>query len=192
MVNVEISYENRYLESVLVDGNEMEISEIQEDPIEVWFQKKSGRSNWKGLIEQIYEFVGNEDSELIFEFFGTDEDKKIFDSMLSKKGISEAETILQSNEAKKMKAFQAAEVCNKREEFEKAFSLYKEAAEGGIIQAWDKLGEYYQNGIGTKKSEKDAFEAYKKGAAYGDENAQFHLAKCYYFGSGMEKTFLMR
>ena len=66
MVNVVIRYEEGYLESILVDGSELEISEIQEDPIEVWFQKKSGRSNWKGLIEQIYEFVGNEDSEFVF------------------------------------------------------------------------------------------------------------------------------
>lgn len=68
MVNDEISYENGYLESVLVDGNEMEISEIQEESIENWFQKKCGRSNWKGLIEQNCEFVGNEDPELVFYF----------------------------------------------------------------------------------------------------------------------------
>ncbi|PKY30699.1 HCP-like protein [Rhizophagus irregularis] len=69
----------------------------------------------------------------------------------------------------------------------KTFELYKEAAEKGVIEAINNLGNCYFDGIGTEKNENKAFELYKEAVEKGDINAINNLGYCYSDGIGTEK-----
>ena len=62
---------------------------------------------------------------------------------------------------------------------DKAFNLYKIAAEKNLVKAQYALAECYYNGIGVEKDEEIAFDWYLKAAAQGLPEAQIRIANCY-------------
>lgn len=70
-----------------------------------------------------------------------------------------------------------------------AFTWYRrKAAERGDASAQYGLGYRYANGLGVKKSAKDAALWYRKAAEQGNANAQYELGVCYTVGRGVEKS----
>lgn len=64
---------------------------------------------------------------------------------------------------------------------------YKEAAEKGIIEAQEELGEMYELGKGIKQNYKLATEWYLKAAEQNNVSAQYNLGEMYEKGKGVEK-----
>ena len=58
----------------------------------------------------------------------------------------------------------------------KAFSLYKSAADKGLSSAQLNVGRMLADGIGTKKDEVLARKYFEKAASHGDNRASFNLA----------------
>ena len=81
-------YTNK-LESILIDGVEMDISAIEDKPIgETWFEPSNSRDGWKGLIEEIRDMIEDDEVSLSFEFNGPEECKNSFEKYLKKYGIN--------------------------------------------------------------------------------------------------------
>ncbi|CAB4404696.1 unnamed protein product [Rhizophagus irregularis] len=70
---------------------------------------------------------------------------------------------------------------------EKAFELYRKAANLGSIPGIGNLAYCYQYGIGTDISEHKAFELYQKAANLGYDIAQCRLAYMFEIGDGIDK-----
>jgi len=69
----------------------------------------------------------------------------------------------------------------------KAFSVFKEFAEGGYPPAQGYLGMCYENGYGCFKNKKKAAEWYEKAADQGLMGACHDIGMCYYEGKGVKK-----
>ena len=75
--------------------------------------------------------------------------------------------------------FEEAEKNRNSQNWEAAFSLYKQAAELGYTKAYSALGACYAQGLGTNKNIELATEWFKRGAEANDRKAQFNLANIY-------------
>ncbi len=73
------------------------------------------------------------------------------------------------------------------DDFDKAFQWYNKAAQQGHVEAQYHLAQCYEDGLGTKKNEKEAFNLYKKLAEQGHAFGLLHLAECYQKGIGVPK-----
>ena len=73
------------------------------------------------------------------------------------------------------------------DDFDKAFQWYNKAAQQGHVEAQYYLAQCYEDGLGTKKNEKEAFNLYKKLAEQGHAFGLLHLAECYQKGIGVPK-----
>jgi TPR repeat protein len=73
-------------------------------------------------------------------------------------------------------------------DFDKAFQWYNKAAQQGHAEAQYHLAQCYEEGIGTKKNEKEAFNLYKKLTEQGHAFALLSLADCYRKGTGVSKN----
>ncbi|CAB4417127.1 unnamed protein product [Rhizophagus irregularis] len=71
---------------------------------------------------------------------------------------------------------------------EKAFELYKVAANKGHVISINDLGYCYQHGIGTEKDEIKAFELYKEAVEKGCVESMRNLGYFYQNGIGTEKN----
>lgn len=69
-----------------------------------------------------------------------------------------------------------------------ATQCYKEAAEEGIIEAQEDLGEMYEFGRGIEQDYKLAAEWYIKAAEQGSISAQYNLGDMYEKGKGVEQN----
>jgi len=70
---------------------------------------------------------------------------------------------------------------------QKAFEYYQKGADSGYAYAQNRLGVFYQRGIGTQKDDQKAVYWYTKAAEQGFPVAQFNLAFCYKEGIGVQK-----
>ena len=74
-----------------------------------------------------------------------------------------------------------------KQDFNKAFALYKRAAEKGHNLAQESVGTYYLIGQGTAKDEKKAFLWSMKSAEQGNGRALWRVGRCYSEGVGTTK-----
>ena len=74
-------------------------------------------------------------------------------------------------------------------DFEKAFTLFENAAKKGNYTAQYNLGLMYEKGNGVKKDPVKAFEYYKKSGEQGYEPAQYVLGRLYLKGDGTPQNF---
>lgn len=72
------------------------------------------------------------------------------------------------------------------QDFAKAASYYKLAAEAGNVKAQNNLGACYAKGKGVPQDFCLAIAWYKKAAEHGDSQAQFNLGNCYNYGWGVK------
>ena len=68
----------------------------------------------------------------------------------------------------------------------KAAELYRQAAEGGQVNAQNNLGLLYEDGKGVKKDLAEAVKWYRKAADNGECNAMFNLGSMYMNGEGVK------
>lgn len=68
-----------------------------------------------------------------------------------------------------------------------AASLYRKAAEQGLLMAQTAIGFLYENGKGVRQDFKEAVNWYRKAAEQGYSNAQSNLGSMYYEGKGVKK-----
>jgi uncharacterized protein len=86
----------------------------------------------------------------------------------------------------------AMKYCNgdgARKDWRRAFSLCKQSAERGSLDAMDALGSFYTYGIGVRRNFRLAASWYAKAAKRGNLNAQFNLALCYADGHGVPTNY---
>lgn len=72
-------------------------------------------------------------------------------------------------------------------DYQKAFTLFSEAAAKGYAPAQSDLGYMYHNGLGVKKDEGKSFEFTRKAAMQGDDTAQYNIGLKYFYGQGVAK-----
>ena len=63
------------------------------------------------------------------------------------------------------------------------------AAEQNYVPAIAQVGLYYEKGLGTKRSDTEAFKWYKLVADQGDADAQYKIGLCYENGIGVNQDF---
>ncbi len=66
----------------------------------------------------------------------------------------------------------------------RAAELFRRAADEGDTRAYLNLGIFYEQGIGVKQSDAQAFFWYNKAANIGDVNGQYNVANMYMDGRG--------
>jgi len=73
-------------------------------------------------------------------------------------------------------------------EYEKAFSLYKKAAEAGYAPAQNDIGYMYMSGEGVEENDVEAVKWYLKAVEQGLAEAQTNLGYMYDYGKGVEEN----
>ena len=73
--------------------------------------------------------------------------------------------------------------------YKQAFYWYKKAAEQGLAQAQDNIGNMYEKGQGVSQNYKQAFYWYKKAAEQGLATAQYSVGLMYNKGQGVPQTY---
>lgn len=71
----------------------------------------------------------------------------------------------------------------------RGFILALKSAEKGLPKSLVLLGHCYENGIGTAKNDKKAFQCYRKAVILNYTEALYDLGKCYYTGTGTEQDY---
>lgn len=71
------------------------------------------------------------------------------------------------------------------QDYQKAASCYRMAAEQGHADAQNNLGWLYENGKGVPQDYSEAVSWYREAAAQGNADAQFNLGVLYYNGRGV-------
>ena len=84
--------------------------------------------------------------------------------------------------------YQQARKLDAEKEYEKAFLLYKKAAEQGHAPAQNNLGYCYKYGEGVAQDKEEAVKWYRKSAEQGNAPAQHNLGVCYYNGEGVAQN----
>lgn len=70
---------------------------------------------------------------------------------------------------------------------ERAFALFRAAAEQGLPEAENVVGWCYRDGVGVERDSQRAAAWFRKAAEQGDPEAQVNLASLYAAGDGVEK-----
>ena len=84
-----------------------------------------------------------------------------------------------------------AELAEQEENFNEAFLQYELAATKGHLEALNRLGICYLNGIGCQQSLERAVSCFRTAAKQGVVDAQYHLANCYMRGEGVGQDCLV-
>ena len=88
-----------------------------------------------------------------------------------------------------------SDICDKgiaafnKKHYEKAFNLFRQAAEQGDAKGQYNLGVMYDKGLGVPQNYPAAFEWYTKAAEQGNINAQNNLGAMYANGEGVKKDY---
>ena len=91
----------------------------------------------------------------------------------------------QNNEAKLNVAIFYLHAKGTESNYDKAFQLFEELAQKGMVSSYNNLGYMYDNGLGTEKNEEEAYHWYRKGAEANDRVAQYNLAASLWAGQGV-------
>ena len=70
--------------------------------------------------------------------------------------------------------------------YQKAWELLMPRAENGSAEAQKDIGWMYQEALGAKQNDTEAFKWFHKSAALGNAEAQYHLGLMYYEGRGVK------
>lgn len=71
--------------------------------------------------------------------------------------------------------------------YEKAIECYSKAAEQGLPEAQNELGNMYYFGLGVERDFSKALNYYRNAAKAGYVNAQYSLGNCYLLGDGIDR-----
>ncbi len=71
--------------------------------------------------------------------------------------------------------------------YENAIECYSKAAELGLPEAQNELGNMYYFGLGVERDYLKAFNYYRNAAKAGYVNAQYSLGNCYLLGDGIDR-----
>ena len=85
--------------------------------------------------------------------------------------------------------FARGEKAYDEQNYEEAVKWYRKAAEQGLAEAQNSLGDCYYNGDGVSEDEEEAVKWYRKAAEQGLAEAQNSLGDCYYNGDGVSKNY---
>ncbi|MCT8837399.1 sel1 repeat family protein, partial [Glaesserella parasuis] len=85
--------------------------------------------------------------------------------------------------------FNSAVQYYEQQNYQAAFSIFKELAEQGYAGAQFNLGLMYDNGLGVNQDYHQAFKWYQKAAEQGDAKAQFNLGVMYKKGQGVSQDY---
>ncbi|MFV0482239.1 MAG: tetratricopeptide repeat protein [Campylobacteraceae bacterium] len=77
-----------------------------------------------------------------------------------------------------------------KEDFDKAFSYYQKASDGGYYDAINNLSYMYDLGFGTKQDHVKAAELYELAAQKGSIRAMYNIGVLYKDGQGVEKDLI--
>jgi len=77
----------------------------------------------------------------------------------------------------------------KEKNYQKASTLFKEAAKQGYAPAEENLGNMYLNGLGVSRDDDKAAYWYKKAAEQGNAAAEANLGSMYVYGLGVPKDY---
>lgn len=201
MVRVIVGYSDK-LDSIVVDGEPVDISAISEKNVREWFKPSGKRDGWRGLIKELYSLLADDEVEFSFEFSGAKEIKKQFEECLREAGIvnnfegNSEEEIAQENFEKGQ---QAEHVGN----YPVALKYYETAANSGHIRGALAAAEYYYKDKGLEgKRDRNAelyhrYELLCKVLKKESKNAQDKkiqaeakvlIGKCFLHGKGVEKN----
>ena len=179
-IKVVIRYVNE-LKSITVDDNSMDIHAIKNLSMEDWFAASKNRSGWKGLKAQIFDMIEDDEAELVFQFIGPEKVKKDFVDLLKKYNLgNHADGIADKDDIEQNIAY--AQKHEHQGNFDKAFQLYKEAADKGNAEAQFYVAEYYYKFYNEEivLSNEDKNNAFKKAAEYYEKAALQDHAKAQY------------
>ena len=95
--------------------------------------------------------------------------------------ISETEAVIEKSKG------ESADEAKVKESLKMALALYNEAAALKVPEAYNKIGFFYENGLGVDKDEAKAAEQYKLGADAGQPASLFRLAVMNEEGRGMKE-----
>ncbi len=87
-------------------------------------------------------------------------------------------------------AVEAAKAMYDRGEYDKAFPIFRDAAEGGYAEAQIQIGRCYEYGNGIAQNEATAVEWYRKAVEQDYDEGWCCLACCYEFGIGVKQDYL--
>ena len=81
--------------------------------------------------------------------------------------------------------FEPAREAERIGDYERAFEIYKDVAEDGVVIAQTKVAQYYEKGQGTPQNYAEAARWYEAAAKAGDPRAYGPLARLYETGNGV-------
>ena len=84
---VVVTFGSRNLLELCVDDEPLDISAICDKPIPDWFVPSGGRDGWAGLLQEIQQFLVDDEAEMSFEFYGPQEYKTQFFECLEQHGV---------------------------------------------------------------------------------------------------------
>lgn len=76
-----------------------------------------------------------------------------------------------------------------QEDYKKAVSWFRKAAEKGYVDAQYFLGIAYERGLGVSRDYEEAASWLRKAAEQGNDMAQYHLGDLYLTGKGVQKNY---
>ena len=188
MVKVTIMFGKDGLQDIQVNNDYLDVDAIKQKPVEEWFEESDGRDGWKGLLNEIYEKVGDSQADLIWEIWGSEDVKKQFKNCLVQYNIPASGMEDVGIESTKQKMRADAQKFHHREQYKEAFKLYKSLADNyNDADAQCRIGEYYYNNYtGEDESKEKAFTYYEKAAEQGNEEAEFWTGRCLALGEGVK------
>ena len=84
--------------------------------------------------------------------------------------------------------YQAALKAKREHDYVTAVTSFQKAADKGIVDAFNRLGFLYYNGLGITKDESKAIDYFQRAAENGHIKAIFNLIYCYTHGKGVQQN----
>ena len=75
------------------------------------------------------------------------------------------------------------------QDFKKAFDLFQEASDAGLVEAKTFLAFLYDSGKGVEQDKQKAFDLYQEASDAGDVTAKINLGAMYYNGDGVPQSY---
>lgn len=192
MVKVTITFGRNGLQDIQVNDDYLDIEAIKGKPMEAWFEESDGRDGWEGLLNEVYNKIGDRNVEVVWDVWGSEELKRQFNNCLREYNVPTTEVNDIPTEDTKGKLLADAEKYDHRGQYIEAFKLYKNLADNyNLAETQYKVAEYYYNNYtGTDGSKEKAFLYYEKAAEQGYIEAEYWTGRCLDLGEGVKKIYL--